>query len=78
MTHQEFQELLTANREAAIEAVLLDFVCGCLDDGPEEIARVLALWASDEDRRTYPQLDLGDYEIPLEHAQQYGTVDERE
>jgi hypothetical protein len=74
MTAHEFRQLLRHNREAAIEAVMRDFVQGCLDDGPEEIARVLAVWATHDNRRTYPQLDLGDDAAVLEHAQHYGTV----
>lgn len=74
MTTQEFKKLLTADREAAVESVLRDFVRGCQDDGLDEIARVLTVWATHVEPRSYPQLDLGDDETILEHARHYGTV----
>ena len=75
MTKSEFRKLVGSNRrDEAIEAVMLDFVRGCLDDGPEEIARVLSIWATHTDRTRFPQLDLGDDELILEHAEWYGTV----
>lgn len=74
MTTEEFQHLLKINREVAIEAILRNFVHGCLDDGPDEVARVLTVWATHSDRQGYPQLDLGDDEALLDHARHYGTV----
>ena len=59
MTTREFTKLLRKDREAAIHTVLLDFVNGCRDDGPEEIARVLTVWATRDEQLSNPRLDLG-------------------
>jgi hypothetical protein len=75
LTEQKFNKLLHTDREAAIAAILNDFVQRCRNDGPDEMVRVLTVWATRSDRCHTPQLDLGDDGALLEHARHFGTVE---
>lgn len=77
MTTAEFIHQLKEDRSGALQRLFEAAVAEWLKIGPQEVARVLALWANRPDviRSAPPILVLGtsDQEI-LEHAEHYGLV----
>jgi hypothetical protein len=74
MLKAEFLELLRVNRAAAIALLIDRKVDEWLNDGPDEVKRALALWAS---RPELPSLSLGDDESLVEMAENCDLVEEK-
>ena len=77
MTEQAFRELLVSNREEAIRQLFDRKVEEWLDDGMDEVVRVLTLWES-KPRGDIPRIDLGDDDNILELAQNCRLVEDPE
>lgn len=66
---QEFEKLLTEDRPAALRALMHAWVDRWLEDGPEEIVRVLSTWAERGPSTPpghAPRIDLGSDEEIIE------------
>lgn len=64
-TKQSFQQLILKDREEALRLYFLASVNRWLEDGPEEIVRVLTYWAT---RADDPSIKMSD-EVLLEAAE---------
>jgi hypothetical protein len=74
MLKADFLELLRVDRPAAIALLINYKVDEWLSDGPEEVKRVLTLWAS---RPAFPSLRLGDEELLAEMAENCNLIEEQ-
>ena len=73
MLKAEFLELLRVHRAAAIALLIDRKVDEWLNDGPDEVKRALALWAS---RPELPSLLMGDDELLVEMAENCNLIEE--
>ena len=79
MTTQQFKELLQKDREAAIREVFTHAVEEWMNDGLEEVVRVLTVWATrDPDDPSTPRIDLGNDVALLEYAGQRRVIPDPE
>jgi hypothetical protein len=82
MTKAEFTQLLASDRSAAIRLLMWHWVDEWMNDGTDEIVRVLSLWVdrgSDQNvlvPQSKPFLVLGDDEDVIEFAENKGVFDE--
>jgi len=77
VTKQEVENLLITRggRTKALHEFFDRKVEEWLQDGPEEVVRVLTLWATREaGERTYPMLNMGSNKILLELIEDSGMI----
>lgn len=74
MKEKQFRKLLHDDRREALRVLFAAWVEEWLNDGPEEIVRVLTFWAAD--RKSPIRLQLGSENLIVELARDRGLLKE--